>query len=31
LNNFNVDLSAAKAIQGPRNDWRYFFIAAVRL
>ena len=31
LNNFNVDLSAAKAIQGPRNDWRFFFITAVRL
>ena len=27
---FNVDLSAAKAIQGPRNDWRYFFIATAR-
>ena len=26
----NVDLSAAKAIQGPRNDWRFFFIMAVR-
>jgi hypothetical protein len=31
LNNFNVDLSAAKAIEGPRNDWRFFFITAVRL
>jgi hemolysin activation/secretion protein len=31
LNNFNVDLSAAKAIQGPRNDWRFFFVTAVRL
>jgi hemolysin activation/secretion protein len=31
LNNLNVDLSAAKAIQGPRNDWRFFFITAVRL
>ena len=29
-NNLNVDLSAAKAIQGPRNGWRFFFITAVR-
>jgi hemolysin activation/secretion protein len=27
---FNVDLSAAKAIQGPRDDWRFFFIAIAR-
>lgn len=25
---FNADLSAAKAIEGPRNDWRFFFILA---
>ena len=29
-NNLSVDLSAAKAIQGPRDDWRYFFVTAVR-
>ena len=29
-NNVNVDLSAAKAIQGPRNDWRFFFVTAAR-
>jgi hemolysin activation/secretion protein len=26
----NVDLSAAKAIEGPRDGWRFFFIATVR-
>jgi hemolysin activation/secretion protein len=26
----NLDLSAAKAIEGPRNGWRYFFIASAR-
>ena len=25
LKNFNTDLQAAKAIDGPRNDWRFFF------
>jgi hemolysin activation/secretion protein len=25
-----IDLSAAKAIEGPRNDWRFFFITTVR-
>jgi hemolysin activation/secretion protein len=25
-----VDLSAAKAIEGPRNDWRFFFITSAR-
>ncbi len=25
-----VDLSAAKAIEGPRDDWRFFFISSVR-
>jgi hypothetical protein len=29
-NDLNVDLSAAKAIEGPRDDWRFFFIATVR-
>ncbi len=28
--NLNVDLSAAKAIEGPRDDWRFFFITALR-
>ncbi|MBX3490635.1 ShlB/FhaC/HecB family hemolysin secretion/activation protein [Parvibaculum sp.] len=27
---FNVDLTAAKAIDGPRNDWRFFFSVAMR-
>jgi hemolysin activation/secretion protein len=25
LKNFNTDLQVAKAIDGPRNDWRFFF------
>lgn len=25
LNNFNADLQAAKAVAGPRDDWRFFF------
>ncbi len=25
---FSADLSAAKAIEGPRNDWRFFFMLA---
>lgn len=29
-NNFNVDLSAAKAVEGPRDVWRFFFIASMR-
>lgn len=29
-NYFNVDLTAAKAIEGPRDVWRFFFIATVR-
>jgi hemolysin activation/secretion protein len=29
-NHFNVDVSAAKAIEGPRDDWRFFFIATAR-
>jgi hemolysin activation/secretion protein len=28
--NVNVDLSAAKAIEGFRNDWRFFLIASAR-
>jgi hemolysin activation/secretion protein len=28
---FSVDLSAAKGIDGPRDDWRFFFIATGRL
>ena len=26
LNNVDADLSVAKAIEGPRDDWRFFFI-----
>jgi hemolysin activation/secretion protein len=29
-NQVNVDLSAAKAIEGPRNDWRFFFVTTAR-
>jgi hemolysin activation/secretion protein len=29
-NHVNVDLSAAKAIEGFRNDWRFFLIASAR-
>ena len=29
-NHFDTDLSAAKAIEGPRDDWRFFFIVAAR-
>ena len=29
-NYFHVDLSAAKAIEGPRDDWRFFFITTAR-
>jgi hemolysin activation/secretion protein len=29
-NYLNVDLSAAKAIEGPRDVWRFFFIASMR-
>ena len=28
---FSTDLSVAKAIDGPRNDWRFFFIVTGRL
>ena len=27
---FNADLAVAKAIEGPRNDWRFFFTLAAR-
>ena len=27
---FSADLSAAKAIEGPRDDWRFFFIVTGR-
>jgi hemolysin activation/secretion protein len=30
INQFDADLSVAKAIEGPRNDWRFFFIVAAR-
>jgi len=30
LNYFNTDLQVAKAIDGPRNDWRFFFVLAAR-
>ena len=29
-NYVNVDLSAAKAIEGPRDDWRFFFVTTAR-
>jgi hemolysin activation/secretion protein len=29
-NHVDADLSVAKAIEGPRNDWRFFFIVAAR-
>ena len=30
LNVFTADLSAAKAVEGPRDDWRFFFILAAK-
>ena len=30
LNQFTADLSAAKAVEGPRDDWRFFFILAAK-
>jgi hemolysin activation/secretion protein len=30
LNIFTADLSAAKAVEGPRDDWRFFFILAAK-
>ena len=29
-NYLSADLSAVKAIEGPRNDWRFFFITTAR-
>jgi len=29
-NHFDTDLSVAKAIEGPRDDWRFFFIVSAR-
>jgi hemolysin activation/secretion protein len=29
-NALSADLSAAKAVEGPRNDWRFFFILAAK-
>ena len=30
MNAFTADLSVAKAVKGPRNDWRFFFILALK-
>jgi len=30
FNHVDTDLSAAKAIEGPRDDWRFFFIVSAR-
>jgi hemolysin activation/secretion protein len=30
LNMFTADLSAAKAVEGPRNDWRFFFVLSAK-
>jgi hemolysin activation/secretion protein len=30
LNMFTADLSADKAVEGPRNDWRFFFVLSAR-
>jgi len=30
FNHVDADLSVAKAIEGPRDDWRFFFIVAAR-
>jgi len=29
-NAFNADLSVMKAVEGPRNDWRFFFVTTAR-
>jgi hemolysin activation/secretion protein len=29
-NSVSADLSAAKAVEGPRNDWRFFFIVGAK-
>jgi hemolysin activation/secretion protein len=30
LNAFSADLSVAKAVEGPQNDWRFFFILSAK-
>jgi hemolysin activation/secretion protein len=30
LNMFTADLSADKAVDGPRNDWRFYFVLSVK-
>ncbi len=30
LNTFVADLSADKAVEGPRNDWRFFFVLSAK-
>jgi hypothetical protein len=30
LDVFPADLHAAKAVEGPRNDWRFFFVLAAK-
>jgi hemolysin activation/secretion protein len=30
LNVFTADLSADKAVEGPRNDWRFFFVLSAK-
>jgi hemolysin activation/secretion protein len=30
LNMFTADLSADKAVEGPRNDWRFFFVLSAK-
>jgi hemolysin activation/secretion protein len=30
LNVLTADVSAAKAVEGPRNDWRFFFVLSAR-
>jgi len=27
---FTADLSADKAVEGPRNDWRFFFVLSAK-
>jgi len=27
---FTADLSAEKAVEGPRNDWRFFFVLSAK-
>jgi hemolysin activation/secretion protein len=30
LNMFTADLSADKAVEGPRNDWRFYFVLSAK-